>query len=101
MDLVTLAEDVGGHLRVPEAGLMSEVNTRFQHLSHGHAGHERLLVGLGLRASHVETAAGALRSQGPLSFRPRHPSTCDDARVVYIAKKRRALYHKLVERTMR
>jgi hypothetical protein len=34
VDLVTLAEDEGGHLRVPEAGLMSEMDARFQHLSH-------------------------------------------------------------------
>jgi hypothetical protein len=25
--------------------LMSEMNTRFQHLSHGHAGHYKLLIG--------------------------------------------------------
>ena len=31
---VTFAKDVGSHLRVPEAGLMSEMDTRFQHLSH-------------------------------------------------------------------
>jgi len=34
VDLVSFAEDVLCHLRVPEAGLMSEMNTRFQHLSH-------------------------------------------------------------------
>src|SRR5882762_9027092 len=51
MDLVALAEDEGGHLRVPEAGLMSEMDSRLQHLSHGHAGHEKLLFGLSLRAS--------------------------------------------------
>src|SRR5579883_359759 len=39
MDLVTLTEDERGHLRVPEAGLMSKMDPRFQHLSHGHAGH--------------------------------------------------------------
>ncbi len=30
---------------------MSKMDTRLQHLSHGHAGHENLLFGLGLRAS--------------------------------------------------
>jgi hypothetical protein len=41
VDSVTFTEDEGGHLRVPEARLVSEMNTRFQHLSHGHAGHEK------------------------------------------------------------
>ena len=53
VNLVALTEDVLGHFRVPEAGLVSEVDTRFQHLSHGHAGHQFLLVGLGLRTSPV------------------------------------------------
>ena len=39
VDPVTLAEDVRGHLRVPEAGLVSEMDARLQHLPHGHAGH--------------------------------------------------------------
>src|SRR6185437_2156057 len=51
VDLVTLTENERSHLRVPEAGLMSEMDTRLQHLSHGHAGHGKLLLGLGLRAS--------------------------------------------------
>src|SRR5579863_961008 len=45
VDFVALTEDKRGHLRVPEAGLMSEMDSRLQHLSHGHAGHEKLLVG--------------------------------------------------------
>ncbi len=48
---VTFAKDERGHLRVPEAGLMSEMDTRLQHLSHGHAGHYRSPVGLSLRAT--------------------------------------------------
>src|SRR5580658_9188947 len=53
MDLVALTENERLHLRVPEAGLMSEMNTRFQHLSHRHAGHklEAPMLGCGLRAS--------------------------------------------------
>src|ERR1700690_3796735 len=47
VDLVAFTEDEGFHLRVPEAGLMSKMDTRFQHLSHGHAGHgEFLSIGL-------------------------------------------------------
>src|SRR5580698_4188769 len=39
---VAFAKDERGHLRVPEAGLVSEMDTRFQHLSHGHAGHSQI-----------------------------------------------------------
>ena len=39
MNLVTFAEDVRRHFRVPVAGLMSEMNARFQHLAHGKASH--------------------------------------------------------------
>jgi hypothetical protein len=35
VDLVAMAEDVRGHLGVPEAGLVSEMDTGFQHLTHG------------------------------------------------------------------
>ena len=34
VDLVSFAEDERSHLRVPEAGLVSEMDARFQHLSH-------------------------------------------------------------------
>ena len=34
MDLVAGAEDVLGHLRVPETGLMAEVAARFEHFAH-------------------------------------------------------------------
>ncbi|MBV6416709.1 MAG: hypothetical protein CMLOHMNK_01324 [Steroidobacteraceae bacterium] len=40
VDAIALTEDERGHLRVPEAGLVSEMDARFQHLSHGHAGHK-------------------------------------------------------------
>ena len=35
VNLVAMAEDVGGHFGVPEAGLMAEVDTGFQHFAHG------------------------------------------------------------------
>ncbi len=35
VDLVALAEDVLGHLRVPVPGLVAEVDPGFQHLTHG------------------------------------------------------------------
>jgi hypothetical protein len=46
VDPVALAEDEGGHLRVPEAGLVSEMDARFQHLPHGHAGHRKTPCGV-------------------------------------------------------
>ena len=42
VDPVALPEDERRHLGVPETGLMSEVDARFQHLPHGHAGHDRV-----------------------------------------------------------
>src|SRR5690606_12285429 len=39
VDLAAGAEDVGGHLRVPVAGLVAEMNAGFQHLAHGDLGH--------------------------------------------------------------
>jgi hypothetical protein len=35
VDFVAVAEDEGGHLGVPEAGLMTKVDTGFQHFAHG------------------------------------------------------------------
>jgi hypothetical protein len=35
VDLVAMAEDERGHLGVPEAGLVAEMDTRLQHLTHG------------------------------------------------------------------
>ena len=40
-----MAEDVRGHLGVPEAGLVSEMDTGFQHLTHGDGHMEFLKVG--------------------------------------------------------
>jgi hypothetical protein len=37
MDLVAVAEDVRGHLGVPETGLVAEMNSGLQHLAHGSA----------------------------------------------------------------
>jgi hypothetical protein len=41
VNLVAMAENEGGHLRVPEARLVTEVDTCFQHLTHGNC-HENL-----------------------------------------------------------
>src|SRR5690606_18915674 len=54
VDLGTLAEDVGSHLRVPEAGLVTEMHASFKHLAHGNVRHV-LLQGLGLHASQTTT----------------------------------------------
>src|SRR5882724_13151812 len=94
MDLVALAEDEGGHLRVPEAGLMSEMDSRLQHLSHGHAGHEKLLFGLSLRASLAAILDALKAVQG-------HPAAEVSMRVwSCVAKKGRALYHEDLVGTM-
>jgi len=34
MDLVAFAEDVGGHLRAPIPGLVTEMDARLEHLAH-------------------------------------------------------------------
>jgi hypothetical protein len=35
VDLVAMAEDIRGHSGIPEAGLVTEMDTRFQHFTHG------------------------------------------------------------------
>jgi hypothetical protein len=42
VDLVAMAEDERGHLRVPVAGLVAEMDAGLEHLTHGH-GHVQLL----------------------------------------------------------
>ena len=87
VDSVTFAEDVRGHLRVPEAGLVSEMDTRFQHLSHGHAGHEHIsCLGWASATSRAAIPASTVR----LSRTPSRP-VYSDARVVSLPKKA-ALY---------
>jgi hypothetical protein len=39
VDFVAVTEDEGGHLGVPEAGLVTKVDTGFQHFAHGN-GHK-------------------------------------------------------------
>jgi methionyl aminopeptidase len=45
VDLVAMAEDEGSHLGVPETGLVTEMDTRLQHLTHGRR-HQNLRYGL-------------------------------------------------------
>jgi hypothetical protein len=35
MDLVAMTEDERRHLRIPVTGLVSEMDARFEHLTHG------------------------------------------------------------------
>jgi hypothetical protein len=51
-----MAVDEGGHLGVPEAGLVSEMDARFQHVAHGNR-HETLRR-LGLESRRLITSAG-------------------------------------------
>src|SRR5690606_13295168 len=55
VDLVSLTEDVRSHLRVPVTGLVTEVDSGFQHFTHQR---HNILQGLGLipGASHPEAA---------------------------------------------
>ena len=51
VDLVAFAEDVGKHLRVPEACLVAEVDAGLQHVAHRHCCHGACLCdGLSLHA---------------------------------------------------
>jgi hypothetical protein len=45
MDMVALTENEGCHFRVPETGLMSKMDTRFQHPAHADVGHKSSLSG--------------------------------------------------------
>ena len=67
------------------------MHTRLKHLAHGHAGHDRKLL-VGVEPPRIPCGN---RSHGPRSG-GRHPATCDGTCVDLVAKKARALYHKLV-----
>ena len=98
VDLVTLAENERGHFRVPEAGLMSEMDTRFQHLSHRHAGHDELLGWV--EPPRVPIGNPGLESAGN-AFRfevPGHPADCV-RHACGVVKNSRALYHERYRET--
>jgi len=88
MDPVTLPEDVLGHPGVPEAGLMSEMNTRFQHLSHGHAGHLQFLIRSGYGLARFP---GGNPARCPVRDRAEHPAASVETRGDCLPKKA-ALY---------
>lgn len=52
-----MAEDIGGHLRVPVTGLVTEVHTCFQHFTH--EGHIKISKGWVLRHASAERAISA------------------------------------------
>src|SRR5690606_8707494 len=94
MDAVAVPEDVGGHPGVPETGLMSEMDARFQHLAHGHIGHGGF--------PHFVRVLGLTRIPGGDS-RPlgrEHPAASVETRGDWFAKNGRALYHEVTARTM-
>src|SRR5690606_16376915 len=65
VDLAAGAEDVRGHLRVPVAGLVAEVDAGFQHLAHGDLGHCLTPgCGTGPRPSLRQDAGAAARGRG-------------------------------------
>ncbi|CAG9262138.1 hypothetical protein PUN4_410040 [Paraburkholderia unamae] len=66
VNLVAMAENEGGHLRVPEARLVTEVDTGFQHLAHGNCHVSILRKGLGLKPAAVSVRPPAFwRSTRP------------------------------------
>jgi hypothetical protein len=58
------------------------MDARFQHLSHGHAGHKTLLVGLSLRVSQAATRRSLEIEASGFRFQRSagHPADCDDTR---------------------
>ena len=44
MNFIAFAEDVRSHLGIPETGLVTEMNSGLQHLTHGHLRHVLLLI---------------------------------------------------------
>jgi hypothetical protein len=44
VDLVTLTEDVGGHLGMPVTRLVTEMHASFEHLAHAGIAHCLLLI---------------------------------------------------------
>src|SRR6185437_6627430 len=71
VDPVALGEDEALHLRVPAAGLVSEVDTALQQLAHGHDGHVWRLLALAL----VVAAGRVDRRPGAWSSAARHPTS--------------------------
>ncbi|MEY2947127.1 MAG: hypothetical protein RL084_524, partial [Pseudomonadota bacterium] len=52
VDFVAVTEDEGGHLGVPEASLVTKVDTGFQHFAHGNGHIVSPKVGSKIRLTH-------------------------------------------------
>src|SRR6185503_6816573 len=73
VDLVAMAVDVRGHLGVPEAGLVSEMDAGFQHFAHGYR--HGVLQRLGLesrRTLHRVTGLTVSNRYDSCATRPQH-----------------------------
>ena len=55
MDIISCTENIGCHFGIPVPGLVSEMDTRFQHLVHTDLSHDLLLYGLGLHTPQTTT----------------------------------------------
>ena len=64
VDLVALAEDVLGHLRVPVAGLVAEVDAGLQHLTHRDGHDQVFLVRVGFQHPGGDIPFGSMESLG-------------------------------------
>ena len=72
MDLAALAEDEGGHLRIPVTGLMTKMHASLKHLAHGDICHWVLSsFGLGFHVPHDGNPE-------PMSAGSGHPAACAD-----------------------
>ncbi len=78
VDLVALAEDVGGHARVPETGLVTEVDAGFQHLTH-RDGHVLLQTVPGLNLRPADGRPENRTDPLPTGIRATPPGRCRDA----------------------
>jgi hypothetical protein len=59
VDLVAVAEDEGGHLGVPETGLVTEVDACFQHLAHSDGHMNTSKVGSKIQPDNCAARKGA------------------------------------------
>src|SRR5690606_18821000 len=88
VDLVALAENVGSHLRVPETGLVAEVDTGLEHLTHRYRRHLLLQTKGYASARRVENLPCTIRRTCRNERTPREVTpdvrilnaTCDQAR---------------------
>src|SRR5690606_25188878 len=90
MDAVAHAEDVRGHLRVPAAGVVAEMNARLEQLAHGEAwqshASDPFPVGPPRALSPGRSARGRARPQTPDRAAGMSPRPPESPRAVLVAR---------------